>query len=123
MDVMVNYVYTALDNYFHLLSQKGYCKQEDVNKLLLLIFYYNLLYEDYRGYINSEDYSLVDKALNCLYGTSCLMPYPKYLKMGEIHLGEITELATRVKAIENTEVLKISDSESIEDSDVIVEKE
>ena len=38
---------------------------------------------------------------------TCLIPYPDYLKMGKLHLGEVTELAQRVKNIEDTEVVKL----------------
>ena len=74
---------------------------------MVLIFYYHLIYNDYRGYIKKEDYHTIEKALNCLYGTNCLIPYPDYLKMGKLHLGEMTEMAQRIKRAEDTEVVKV----------------
>jgi hypothetical protein len=49
---------------------------------------------------------LVEKALDCLYGSTCLIPYPDYLKMSKLHLGQMEEIDTRLKAIENTKVVK-----------------
>lgn len=103
---MDNFVYNAFDGYFQVLEKVGYMKQKNIDSLLVLNFFYELLYKDYRGYIEKEDYHNIEKALNCLYGTNCLIPYPDYLKMGRLRLGEMTELSHRVKEIENTKVLK-----------------
>lgn len=97
---MDNYVYNASDTYFKTLSKLGYTKKKDTDSLLILNFLYNMVYNDYRGYINKKDYHTIEKALNCLYGTNCLMPYPNYLKMGKLKLGEMTEVLSRVKASE-----------------------
>ena len=97
---MDSFVYNTLSSYFHSLSITGYMQQRTVNCLLVLLFYYYLIYEDYRGYISKEDYATIEKALNSLYGTNCLIPYPDYLKMGKLKLGEMTEIATRTKALE-----------------------
>ena len=81
-------VYEALYKYYHALELKGYMSNIQSYKLLILSFYMNFISNDYRGIISKEDYSLIEKALNCLYGTSCLIPYPDYLKMGKLRLGE-----------------------------------
>lgn len=104
MDEMI---YNALTSYYHALEKLGYMSNSQAQKLLLLIFYRDFVFNDYRGIISKEDYQLIERALNCLYGTTCLIPYPDYLKMGKLHLGEITELAQRVKNIEDTEVVKL----------------
>lgn len=75
-------------------------KQKSIDSLLVLNFLYELLYKDYRGYINEEDYHTIERALNCLYGTNCLIPYPDYQKMGKLCLGSTTELAQRIDDIE-----------------------
>jgi hypothetical protein len=85
---------------------------------MVLIFYYHLIYDDYRGYISKEDYHAIEKALNCLYGTNCLIPYPDYLKMGKLKLGEMTEVLSRTKAVE--EYSKELD-QRILDNDVLIE--
>ena len=100
-------IYNALTSYYHALEKLGYMSNSQAQKLLLLIFYKDFVFNDYRGLISKEDYQLIERALNCLYGTTCLIPYPDYLKMGKLHLGEVTELAQRVKNIEDTEVVKL----------------
>ena len=100
-------IYNALTSYYNALEKLGYMSNSQAQKLLLLSFYRDFVFNDYRGLISREDYQLIERALNCLYGTTCLIPYPDYLKMGKLHLGEVTELAQRVKNIEDTEVAKL----------------
>ena len=97
---MDDYVYTSVNWYFHVLEKTGYVSQPDVNALLVLIFFYDFTYRDYRGYISRDDYKTIERAMNCLYGKSCLIPYPDYLKMGKLKLGEVSEILSRTKALE-----------------------
>lgn len=115
-------VYESLSAYYDALSKLGYMSQDKGKSLLLLSFFNEFVYNDYRGVISREDYRVIERALNCLFGSNCLIPYPDYLKMGKLHLGEMTELAYRVKKLENTEVIKTTDL-SAEDSDVTIEEE
>lgn len=100
-------LYEAFSKYYHALELKGYMSKAHSNKLLILAFFWDFTYNDYRGILSKEDYCLIEKALDCIYGTSCLIPYPDYLKMGKLHLGEITEMAQRVKTLEDTDVVKV----------------
>ena len=108
---MDNIIYNAITKYYKALKKLGYYKYEDAYKLLVLCFLRDFVYNDYRGLIKKSDYSIIERALNCLFGSSCLIPYPDYLKMGKLHLGEVTELASRVKTLENTDVIKAFDTE------------
>ena len=118
MDEMI---YSALSRYYNTLEKTGYMSYANLQKLLLLIFYRDFVFEDYRGWLSKDDYRLIERALNCLYGSTCLIPYPDYLKMGKLNLGSMTELAQRVKNIEDTSVLKlIHDTETKNPSDVLV---
>jgi hypothetical protein len=90
-----------------------------MQKLLLLCFYRDFVFHDYRGILSQEDYALIDRALDCLWGSTCLIPYPDYLKMGKLHLGEMTEMAQRIKNAENTKVVKVK----VEDDEGFYEKE
>ena len=116
-------LYNSLSKYYHALEQTGYMSNTHAKKLLLLIFYRDFTLRDFRGKLSKDDYHLIEKALDCLWGSSCLIPYPDYLKMGRLHLGETTEMAQRLKALEDTEVLKLTDvsSDPDNDSDFIVE--
>ena len=116
-------LYNALTKYYHALELKGYMANSHAVKLLILIFFRDFVFHDYRGLITKEDYHLIEKALDCIYGSTCLIPYPDYLKMGKLYLGEMTEMAQRVKTLEDTPVLKLlnpEDAESNPNSDVLV---
>ena len=112
---MDNLLYSALSSYYNALSKKGYMAHHHALKLLVLIFYRDFVYHDYGGLISEKDYKQIEKALNCLYGSTCLIPYPDYLKMGKLHLSEVTELAQRVKALE--EAIENNSSASNDSSD------
>lgn len=115
-------LYNSLSSYFHALEYKGYMSYSQMQKLLVLIFYRDFVYNDYRGLISKDDYLMIERALDCLYGSTCLIPYPDYLKMGKLHIGEMTEMANRVKNLENAEVLKAFDFEGSDNSDIAIVK-
>ena len=117
-------LYEALTRYYHALSLKGYMSKSHSLKLLVLSFYRNFMFHDYRGLLSKKDYNLIERALDCIYGTSCLIPYPDYLKMGKLHLGEMTEMAQRIKDIEDTNVVKLLyDAGGDPQSDIIITME
>lgn len=117
MDEMI---YNALVSYYHVLEVKGYMSHQHAVKLLVLTFFRDFMFEDYRGLITKEDYYELERALDCLYGSTCLIPYPDYLKMRKLHLGSMTEVAQRIKNIEETEVLKAIDADGTLGSEVLV---
>ena len=124
VDVMDEMVYNALSSYFHALELKGYMPYKDAQKLLVLSFYRDFVFGDYRGILSRKDYCCIEQALDCLYGSTCLIPYPDYLKMGKLNLGATTELAQRIKNIEDTDVLKvihdIEHAEGTEQTDILI---
>lgn len=121
---MDDILYEALIKYFHALEVKGYMSRTHSEKLLVIAFYRDYMFNDYRALLSKRDYCLIERALDCLYGTSCLIPYPDYLKMGKLHIGEMTEMAQRIKTLEETEVIKaIHDLNSVNgntQSDVLI---
>ena len=100
VDVMDNIVFNTISDYYKILQRRGYHSYADVKKILVLSFYWNFVTSDYRGLIEKKDYSLIERTLNCLFGSTCLIPYPDYLKMGKLKLGEMTEVLARTKAVE-----------------------
>ena len=116
---MDNIIFNAITDYYKVLQRRGYHSYKDVKKILVLSFYKNFVMNDYRGLITREDYNYIERALNCLFGSNCLIPYPDYLKMGKLHIGEMTEMAHRVKTLEETEVLKAFDGDD-ENSDIMI---
>lgn len=99
-------IYSYLTKYYDILSQTGHLGKAVSHRLLVLSFLKDYVMRDYRGILTEEDYRDIEKALECLYGSNCLMSYPDYLKMGKLHLGDMTELATRLKNLEDTSVVK-----------------
>jgi hypothetical protein len=116
---MDNIIFNTITDYYKVLQRRGYHSYKDVKRILVLSFYRNFVMNDYRGLISREDYSYIERALNCMFGSTCLIPYPDYLKMGKLHIGEMTEMAQRVKTLEETEVLKAFDGDD-ENSDIMI---
>ena len=117
---MDNIIFNAITQYYAALCKLGYYSYNEVFKLLVLCFYRDYVFNDYRGVLSRKDYHVIERALNCLFGSTCLIPYPDYLKMGKLHLGEITEINNRLKAVEDVNVLKAFDAEGTSESDIII---
>ena len=77
MEDLNNITLEALDRYFKVLESVGYMSDSDTNKLILLQFLQEFLYE-YREYITEADYTQIEAVLQCLAGSSCLIPYKEY---------------------------------------------
>lgn len=76
MDKVLN---ESLARYFSILSKLGYMSYSNVDKLLVLIFIDDLLRSDCKSFITEDEYRVIDNALYCLYGSTCLIPYPEYI--------------------------------------------
>lgn len=79
---MDNLVYESLNRYFTHLGNVGYTKQAEIYKLLFLITLQELLDGDFKELISEKDYEEINKALYCVYGSTCLAPYPDYYSKG-----------------------------------------
>lgn len=118
-DVMAN-IFESLKKYFDRLKSTGYVKQSEVNKLLVYTFIHDMINNDFRGYLNSEDYGILSKALYCLYGTTCLIPYPDYYNNKDkkiMFTGSLSELACRVQKLEDTKdhcYIQTTDDQSVD---------
>ena len=65
--------------YFNTLTKFGYKSYNDVYKLIVLLFIEDLTSSDMSIYINEEDYKHIQNMLYCLFGNSCLIPYPEFI--------------------------------------------
>jgi len=102
---MDNLAFESVSRYFTHLTNVGYVKQSSVDKLLLLTFIQELIDWDFRGLVTEDDYEDINKALYCLYGSNCLIPYPDYYNTKNrrtMYIGSMSELAHRVEAAEAT---------------------
>lgn len=86
-----NEVLKSILLYYNALHQFGYKSYKDVDKLLAYIFIDDLLKGPMRVYITEKDFRIISKALYCLFGNSCLIPYPKRFEgtdlFGEVDLS------------------------------------
>lgn len=93
MDRFNNMVYIGICNYFQTLSTFGYKSYGEVNKLITLLFIEDLL----RSSFSEDDYRTITRVLYCLFGSTCLIPYPEFCTntslVQDINLGihRITE--------------------------------
>lgn len=98
---MESYLHNSFSTYFKSLKHLGYVKDKDAQALLIYNFLFNLITTNYRFKISKEDYSIIERYLNSLYGRNCIMPYSDYLKMGKLNIGELTEISNRLSVAEN----------------------
>ena len=120
---MCERVYNSLTSYFTSLKNIGYRKQSDVNRLLVFIAIQELLDNDFRGLVSEEDYDIINKALYCLYGSTCLIPYPDYYNnrtMRTMYTGSMSELAHRVEGLEKDTAAMSTDLETIKDKPILI---
>lgn len=99
----------ALNRYFKVLESVGYMSDSDTNKLILLQFLQEFLYE-YREYITESDYTKIETVLQCLAGSSCLVPYKQY-KM--INLPSETYIYTTPVRLTEDVILRSLESDGI----------
>lgn len=121
---MEDIVYNSIKSYFNALSKLGYVRNEEVNKLLALIIIEEFTYYDFRGLINKEDYMKINKSLYNLFGKSCLIPYPNFCKikdMNKLRLGDMSELAHRVKINEDN-IKEIQETKVVKTLNDVIEE-
>ena len=70
--------YDSIFRYFKDLSLYGYKKYNDVYKLLALIAIEEIVTGYFSNFITEEDYKVLNNTLNCLYGSTCLIPYKQF---------------------------------------------
>ena len=70
----------AIEEYYKILEQVGYIKDETVNKLLVFLFIDDILNTETSAYVTNEDYNTLMEVLNIIYGNVCFLSYPDYVK-------------------------------------------
>lgn len=85
---MDDLLYNALSKYFAKLANFGYSDDVEIKKILFYCFI-NELVNTPSIVITQEEYTELEKALYCIYGTTCLIPYPNYCENAIFsHLGK-----------------------------------
>ena len=77
MDRIDNILEKSLATYFNTLVSTGYKCYNDVNKLLFLSMIEEITSGPLSHYVSDSDYNSINNALYCIYGTTCIIPYPK----------------------------------------------
>lgn len=69
---LTNLSYEALHRYFTRLSQSGYMKYSSVDSLIVLLYIQEIVKE---FNLDIEEQTIINKALSCLQGSNCMIPY------------------------------------------------
>lgn len=69
---LTNLSYEALHRYFTRLSQSGYMKYSNIDSLIALLYIQEIVKE---FYLDIEEQTIINKALSCLQGSNCMIPY------------------------------------------------
>ena len=109
MDRLDNLAYTGVSNYFQALSAFGYKGYGEVNRLLVLLFIEDLIRGPISIYINEEDYRTITNVLYCLFGSTCLIPYPEFA----VNTTLVQALNDVTPRITENDILRFSEDELI----------
>lgn len=104
---MDNLAYISITNYFNALAKSGYKSYKEVYNLLVLLFINELLQSSLSLYINEDDYRTIDNILNCLYGNSCIIPYPQFIANTSL----VQALNTDTTRITENDVIRFTEDE------------
>lgn len=124
---MTKVINDILDRYFRLLSSTGYLNYSSVYDILFLIAVEEFTSHDYDGYLDDSDYRSIQNAIYKIFGTHCIIPFPKHCCcMDSLHLSDVSymrrdieDLKDRMSDVENTKVVKTKEGDSwIEVDDV-----
>lgn len=78
MDRLDDLAYTGISRYFKALSVFGYKSQGETGRLMVLLFIEDILRGPMGMYVTEDDYKTIVNVLYCLFGSTCLIPYPEF---------------------------------------------
>ena len=70
----------SFDRYFSHLESTGYFRYDKVENFLGLLLADLFLNTEFSEFVTEDDYRTIENFLQCIYGRSCLTPYPEYLR-------------------------------------------
>lgn len=79
MDTTYNVLYNSLSRYFNRLKKFGYVPYSQVDKILVMLLIDDIISGKFIQLVPEDDYRILTECMYCLYGTTCLIPYPKYV--------------------------------------------
>lgn len=95
MGELGNIAQQSLVRYFNVLEKTGYVNDSSVDKLILLQFLNDFL-NGFQEYITDKDYALIEKLINCLTDTSCLIPFRHYKEARPVNKYYVSNQPIRV---------------------------
>ena len=104
--VIEQYSSDMLERYFKHLENTGYEKDGSVMKILSLCFIESILNTDMNMFVSEEDYRLISKFLYCIFGSSCLLPYP-------VFIGETPVLGTIIPNLYGQTEVRLTEDDLI----------
>lgn len=78
MDSYTDIAYSSITTYFNTLAKFGYKSYEDVYRMLVLFYIDDIVSGVYDVIPTEDEYRTMMKSLYCLFGSDCMIPYPKY---------------------------------------------
>lgn len=109
MEDLNNITLDALERYFKVLESVGYTTESNTNKILLLQFLQEFL-QDYAYYITEEDYNVIERIVQCLGQSSCLVPYREYQQISQVLTGYIYSIPIRVTQDDDIRHTQVEDA-------------
>ena len=111
MEDLNKFTATTLDRYFEILKYKGYIPENQTNKLILLQFLQELL-QEYPYFVTEQDYTTIERIVQCLSDSACLIPYREYKQVSMPLINYVTSSPVRItETMEDTEYLRHTEAE------------
>lgn len=78
MESYIKVLAESLGRYFKTLVHYGYVKLTNLDKLLVLTYVEEILTDRFQVDVSEQEYQEMSKALMCIIGSNCLIPYAQY---------------------------------------------
>lgn len=95
MEELYNIVNESLNRYFTVLEKTGYVNDSDVKKLILLQYIQEFL-NTFQSCITEDDYRIISRIMDCLAGSSCLIPYKQFKQSVISNAYYLNPICTRI---------------------------
>lgn len=99
--------YKSITNYFNALATSGYKSYKETYKLILLLFIEELFDSSMGLYLTEDDYRTITNVLDCIYGSSCIIPIPEHTANTSL----VQALNTDINRISETGLIRFTEDE------------
>ena len=109
MEDLNNIALDSLQRYFTVLESIGYISQGETNKVILLQFLQEIL-QEYPYFITEEDYTTIERVVQCLSSSTCLIPYREYQQLSLPVIGYVFSIPIRITQDEDIRHTQVEDA-------------